>query len=341
MKVLITGGLGYIGSHTCVALMNAGYEVALLDNLSNTNKVVLHQIGEITHKKPHYFEGDIRDSNSLQNIFNDFQPEAVIHFATLKSIQLATLQPSMFYLHNITGTLTLILAMQKAGVKKFMFSSTANVYGMSNSMPVTEASPTAPNNPYGRSSLMTEEIMHDVCASDPTLRVACLRYFNPVGAHPSGLIGENMLGLPSNLMPAIVQVAQGVRQKLSIFGNDYATPDGTAVRDFIHVMDLAESHIAALRYLSTRDNVKNNYLLANIGTGKGISVLEMVLAFQHYTGEKVPYEFLPRRKDDIAVSYADVDLAYHTMNWKARYNIEDMCKDTWRWQKMSLSSCQN
>lgn len=340
MKILVTGGLGYIGSHTCVALLDAGHDVAIIDNLSNSTKMVLKLIEQITKRKPVFFEGDIRDNLLLQTVFTDFQAEAVIHFAGLKSVSESICQPERYYNNNVVGTLELLKNMQCAGVKTLVFSSTANVYGNSDAMPVTERAIAAPNNPYGRSKLMIEEILRDFTSADPAWRVACLRYFNPVGAHSSGSIGENPLDVPSNLMPIITQVARGERAKLSIFGQDYATPDGTGVRDFIHVMDLAESHLAALRYLSTSDSSANKYLLVNVGTGNPISVLEMVLAFEHHTGVPIPYEFFPRRAGDIAVSYADASLAERTMGWKARFGLEDMCKDTWRYQLMNLKSHQ-
>ena len=234
----------------------------------------------------------------------------------------------------------MVNSMQRVDVKTLVFSSTADVYGNAISMPISEKTPTEPNNPYGRSKLMVEEILYDLTTADPAWRVACLRYFNPIGAHASGLIGENPLDVLSNLMPIIAQVARRVRAKLSIYSQDYATPDGTGVRDFIHVMDLAESLLAALRYLSTADSLANKFLLANIGTGKPISVLEMVLAFEHHTGVSIPYEFFPRRTGDIAVSYADASLADRTMGWKARFGLEDMCKDTWRWHLMNLKGYQ-
>lgn len=340
MRILITGGLGYIGSHTCVALLESGFDVAVVDNLSNCDEMVLHRIEQITGCNPIFFVGDIRDSRFLQNIFADFQPEAVIHFAGVKSVGESIEQPVRYYDNNVAGTISLVNCMQRADVKTLVFSSTANVYGNAASMPISEKTPTEPNNPYGRSKLMAEEILCDLTTADPAWRVACLRYFNPVGAHASGLIGENPLDLPSNLMPIIAQVARRVRAKLSIYGQDYATPDGTGVRDFIHVMDLAESHLAALRYLSTADSPANKFLLANIGTGKPISVLEMVLAFEHHTGVPIPYEFFPRRTGDIAVSYTDASLAERTMGWKARFGSEDMCKDTWRWHLMNLKGYQ-
>lgn len=336
----MTGGLGYIGSHTCVELLESGFDVGIVDNLSNSDKMVLQRIEQITARKPDYFEGDIRDGRFLQTVFADFQPDAVIHFAGLKSVGESIGQPDKYYDNNVAGTLALLMNMQHAGVKTLVFSSSANVYGNSDAVPISETTPAAPNNPYGRSKLMVEEILRDLTDADPTWRVACLRYFNPVGAHTSGLIGENPLDIPSNLMPVLTQVARGVRAKLCIFGRDYATPDGTGVRDFIHVMDLAESHLAALRYLSTLDNLTSKFLLANVGTGKGISVLEMVFAFEHHTGVAVPYEFLPRRAGDIAVSYADASLAERTMGWKARLGLEDMCKDTWRWQSMNPKACR-
>lgn len=336
----MTGGLGYIGSHTCVALLDAGDDVAILDNLSNSDKIVLQRIEQISLRKPVFFEGDIRDGGFLHAIFADFQPDAVIHFAGLKSVSESIYQPDRYYDNNVAGTLELLINMQRADVKTLVFSSTANVYGNSNAMPVSETAVAAPNNPYGRSKLMVEDILRDFASADADWRVACLRYFNPVGAHPSGLIGENPLGAPNNLMPIIAQVGCRLREKLSIFGQDYPTPDGTGVRDFIHVVDLAESHLAALRYLFTLDDTASKFLLANVGTGKGVSVLEMVQSFEHHTGEVIPYELLPRRAGDSAVSYADVSLAEQKLGWKARFNLEDMCKDTWRYQSMNLKDSQ-
>lgn len=335
MRILVTGGMGYIGSHTCVALLDAGHEVAVLDNLSNSDPVVLQRIAQITGRQPDFFAGDIRDGNLLGTVFADFRPGAVIHFAGLKVVGESIREPVRYYDNNVAGTLALLKAMQHAGVKKLVFSSTANIYGDPVVMPVSEDTLVAPNNPYGQSKLIVENILRDLAAADAEWRVACLRYFNPVGAHPSGLIGENPLDTPSNLMPMITQAALGRRPKLSIFGKDYDTTDGTGVRDFIHVMDLAESHLAALRYLSDLEDAARNFLLVNVGTGKGISVLEMVLAFEQHNGVRVPYEFLPRRAGDIAVSYASAALAERTMGWKAQRGLEEMCKDAWRWQSMN------
>lgn len=340
MRVLVTGGLGYIGSHTCIELLESGFDVGVVDNLSNSDRAVIQRIEQITGRNLLFFEGDVRDVHFLQAAFAVFKPDSVIHFAGLKSVGESIEQPGRYYDNNVAGTIALVNCMQRADVKTLVFSSTANVYGNAALMPISENTPTEPNNPYGQSKLMVEEILYDLTTADPAWRVACLRYFNPVGAHSSGSIGENPLDVPSNLMPIITQVARGERAKLSIFGQDYATPDGTGVRDFIHVMDLAESHIAALRYLSTSDSPANKYLLVNVGTGNPISVLEMVLAFEHHTGVPIPYEFFPRRAGDIAVSYADASLAERTMGWKARFGLEDMCKDTWRYQLMNLKSHQ-
>lgn len=338
MRILITGGLGYIGSHTSVVSLEAGHDMAILDNLCNSNKVVLEQITLITGKKPSFYEGDIRDSNFLKTVFADFQPDAVIHFAGLKSVSESIEEPGKYYDNNVAGTLALLMAMQDSNVKKLVFSSTANLYGNSNTIPLIETASVNPNNPYGRSKLMIETILHDWAAANPDWYVACLRYFNPVGAHKSGLIGENPLNIPSNLMPMITQVACGIQKKLTIFGQDYETPDGTGVRDFIHVMDLAESHLATLNYLSGLNHISNKFFVANIGTGKGTSVLELVLAFMKYTGVAVSYEFLPRRTGDIGVSYADVSFAEQIIGWKARFALEDMCRDAWQWELKNVKN---
>lgn len=337
MKILITGGLGYIGAHICVALLQSGFEIGIIDNLSNSKKIVIQKVRQLTSKIPEYFEGDIRDYNFCLNVFTHFQPKVLIHLAGLKSVGDSFIEPIEYYDNNVAGTLTLIKCMQYINSKIIIFSSTANIYGDTNLSPVFEWMPAEPINPYGRSKYMVEQILRDLTCADPTWRVICLRYFNPVGAHSSGLIGEKF-GAANSLMPIITQTAHGKKEKLSIFGYDYPTRDGTAIRDFIHVMDLAESHLAALNYLTTLDNIAERFLLLNVGTGQGISVLEMVLAFERTTGIKIPYELLPRRNGDIGISYASVALAEQIIGWKARFCLEHMCEDAWRWQMTQQNS---
>lgn len=330
MKILITGGTGYIGSHTCVELLTQGYQVKVLDNLSNSSQESIQRVAKITHQSVPFIHGDIRDRNLLDSIFQNNQFDAVIHFAGLKAVGESVTQPLAYFENNVSGTINLLQAMRNANVKTLVFSSSATVYGNPQSVPIRENAALFTTNPYGRSKLIIENILTDLYASDSTWKIAKLRYFNPVGAHSSSLIGEDPKGIPNNLMPFITQVASGLREYLSIFGNDYPTPDGTGIRDYIHVVDLALGHVAALRYLFNQSH--GNLLTVNLGTGHGTSVLEMVHAFQQATGQKIPYKIVDRRPGDIAECYADVTLAKHLLDWQANYSIEQMCYDAWHWQ---------
>lgn len=331
-KILVTGGCGYIGSHTCVELIEAGYELVVVDNLSNSKTTALDRVEKITGGKVDFHQADIRDRAALRSVFGKYDIEAVIHFAGLKAVGESVQQPLRYYDNNIAGTVALCEVMAEHGVRNIVFSSSATVYGDPQEMPIREDFPTGgTTNPYGTSKLMIEHILRDLLASDPAWRIAILRYFNPVGAHASGLIGEDPNGIPNNLMPFVAQVAVGRRDFLRVFGNDYPTPDGTGVRDYIHVVDLAKGHLAALDYLS-----KNAGLLTvNLGTGRGYSVLEMVDAFGDASGKKIAYEIVGRRAGDIACCYADPKMAEQKLNWRAALGIEDMCADAWRWQSMN------
>jgi UDP-glucose 4-epimerase len=326
--ILITGGTGYIGSHTAVELMLAGLDVLIVDNFCNSKPSVLERIGRIAGRKPDFVEADIRDRAAMQALFARRRFDAVIHFAGLKAVGESVDQPLRYYDNNIHGSLVLFEAMAGAGVKALVFSSSATVYGDPHAVPIREDFPLSATNPYGRSKLMIEEVLRDVARSDAEWRIALLRYFNPVGAHASGLIGEDPNGTPNNLMPYIARVAAGVLPELAVFGSDYPTRDGTGVRDYIHVVDLARGHLAALKALPRTEGVYT----ANLGTGRGYSVLDMVRAFEAATGRKVPYRLVGRRPGDIASCYADPALARELLGWQAQYGIEDMCRDTWRWQ---------
>ena len=328
MKILVTGGLGYIGSHTCVELMAAGHDVVVLDNLSNSKRSVLERVCSISGKDFVLHEADVRDRPATEAIFARHGFDAVIHFAGLKAVGESVDQPLRYYDNNISGSLVLFETMQKFGVKTLVFSSSATVYGDPASVPIFEHFPLSATNPYGRSKLMIEEILRDVALADPTWRIALLRYFNPVGAHESGLIGEDPNGIPNNLLPYIAQVADGRREQLSVYGNDYPTPDGTGLRDYIHVVDLALGHVKTLDKLAMGAGV-HTY---NLGTGRGNSVLEMVRAFEAASGRAVPYRIVARRPGDIASCYADAGLAERELGWKAERNIAQMCADSWRWQ---------
>ena len=328
MKILVTGGLGYIGSHTCVELMAAGHEVVVLDNLSNSKRSVLDRVGRISGRDFVFHEADVRDRPATEAIFARHGFDAVIHFAGLKAVGESVEQPLRYYDNNISGSLVLFETMQKFGVKTLVFSSSATVYGDPASVPIFEHFPLSATNPYGRSKLMIEEILRDVALADPTWHIALLRYFNPVGAHESGLIGEDPNGIPNNLLPYIAQVADGRREQLSVYGNDYPTPDGTGLRDYIHVVDLALGHVKTLDKLAMGAGV-HTY---NLGTGRGNSVLEMVRAFEAASGRAVPYRIVARRAGDIASCYADAGLAERELGWKAERNIAQMCVDSWRWQ---------
>lgn len=333
--VLVTGGAGYIGSHTCVELLTAGYEVVVVDNLSNSSRESLRRVEIITGRQPLLYQVDIRDAEALRRIFASHAISAVIHFAGLKAVGESIAIPLSYYENNISGTLTLLVAMAEAGVKTMVFSSSATVYGAAVEMPIREDFPLSVTNPYGRTKLMIEDIMRDLHVADPRWNIALLRYFNPVGAHPSGLIGEDPCGIPNNLMPFVSQVAAGRQAELAVFGNDYPTPDGTGVRDYIHVVDLAQGHLATLAYLSGRSLVDGAYpsvFTCNLGTGRGYSVLEVVETFARVSGRKVSYRFAPRRPGDIAECYADSGLAWRELGWQAQRGLEEMCADAWHWQ---------
>ena len=327
--VLVTGGAGYIGSHACVALHEAGYQVVVLDNLVNSHEEALDRVARIAGRQPVFVRGDIRDRDCLERLFKDHPVSAVMHFAGLKAVGESVAQPLDYYQNNVGGTLTLLQVMEAAGVCSLVFSSSATVYGDPASVPIREDFPRGATNPYGRTKQMVEDILEDWHTAHPEWRVARLRYFNPVGAHPTGLIGEDPQGVPNNLMPFIAQVAVGRRERLAIFGNDYPTIDGTGVRDYIHVMDLVEGHVAALRYLQAQAGL----LTVNLGTGHGVSVLQLVAAFEQASDRSVPYQFVDRRPGDVAECWADPGLAGRLLEWRASRSLQQMCDDTWRWQQ--------
>ena len=333
MKVLLTGGAGYIGSHTAVALLQAGHEVAVLDNFSNSQPDVLSRVERITGKLVSVVMGDIRDAAIVARALRIHSCQAVIHLAGLKAVGESVAQPLDYYAHNVQGSISLLQAMKDERVNTLVFSSSATVYGQPRYLPLDEAHPTSATNPYGRCKLHIEEMFRDLCAADHQLRVLCLRYFNPVGAHASGLIGDDPRGLPNNLMPYLSRVAAGELQHLSVFGNDYDTADGTGVRDYIHVEDLAIGHLAALTYLG----IHQGFDAINLGTGQGYSVLQMVDAFAQASGRPVPYVIAPRRPGDVATCYAKPDKAARLLGWQARHTLQDMCRDTWRWQSQGAS----
>jgi UDP-glucose 4-epimerase len=328
MNILVTGGMGYIGSHTCVELLNAGHQVVILDNLANADRSVQQRIERITGKPAAFVEADIRDRAAVEAAFGAHAIDAVIHFAGLKAVGESVEQPLRYYDNNVSGSVVLFETMEKFGVKTLVFSSSATVYGDPASVPITEDFPLSATNPYGRSKLMIEEILRDVARPDPSWRIALLRYFNPVGAHESGLIGESPNGIPNNLVPYIAQVATGQRERLSVYGNDYPTPDGTGMRDYIHVVDLALGHVKTLDKLATVAGV----VTYNLGTGRGNSVLEMVRAFEQASGKPVPYQVVARRPGDIAKCYADPSRARDELGWTATRDIAQMCADSWRFQ---------
>lgn len=328
MRILVTGGAGYIGSHTCVELLAAGMSVVVVDNLSNSKEEALHRVREIAGRDLGFIQADLRDRATMDAILRDGRFDAVVHFAGLKAVGESVAMPLTYYDNNLGGTFSLCQAMAAAGVKNLVFSSSATVYGDPASVPIREDFPLSATNPYGRSKLFIEEILRDLQVADPAWKIALLRYFNPVGAHPSGRIGEDPNGIPNNLMPYVAQVAIGKLSRLRVFGNDYPTPDGTGVRDYIHVVDLARGHLAALLKIQQKEGVS----FYNLGTGKGYSVLEMVAAFERASGRHVPYDFVARRAGDIAVCYADPSLAQTELNWQAEYGIDAMVRDAWRWQ---------
>lgn len=331
--ILVTGGTGYIGSHTCVELMAAGFQVAIVDNLSNSKRAVLERIRTIAGKAPIFFPVDVRDGQEMDKILAKHRVAAVIHFAGLKAVNESVRQPLQYYKNNVAGTVSLCQAMRRHEVRSLVFSSSAAVYGDPQELPVREGARLAPNTPYGRSKVMTEEILHDLAASEPNWRISILRYFNPIGAHASGIIGEDSNANPTNLMPLMTQVAAGRVPRLKIFGSDYGTHDGTGIRDYIHVVDLARGHVAALRYLQQNAGV----CVVNLGTGKGYSVLDVVAAFEKATGRSIEYDLEERRYGDIETCYADPTLAYRLFGWKAELGMERMCLDCWRWQSRILS----
>ena len=332
MRILVTGGAGYIGSHTCVELLNGGYEVVALDNLYNSSKKALERVREITGKDLVFYEADMCDRDALNMIFDKEKIDAVIHFAGYKAVGESVRMPVEYYSNNIGGTLTLTDVMRAHGVKNIIFSSSATVYGDPAFVPITEECPKGVcTNPYGWTKWMLEQILTDIHTADPEWNVILLRYFNPIGAHPSGQIGEDPKGIPNNLLPYVAQVAIGKLPCLGVFGNDYDTPDGTGVRDYIHVVDLARGHVKALERLEKKTGVD----VYNLGTGNGYSVLQVVAAFEKACGHAVPYEIRPRRAGDIASCYCDPSKAGRELGWKAEYGIEQMCADSWRWQKQN------
>lgn len=329
MTILVTGGAGYIGSHTLVQLLDEGLEVVVIDNLCNSSVESLQRVEAITGRSVQFYQGDISDRSLLQQIFAQHSIKSVIHFAGLKAVGESSEIPLHYYLNNVSGTLVLCEEMAKAGVFELVFSSSATVYGDPASVPILESFPTSATNPYGRSKLMVEEILRDLSASDERWSVALLRYFNPVGAHPSGLIGEDPNGIPNNLLPYIAQVAIGRLEQLQVFGDDYPTPDGTGVRDYIHVVDLADGHLKALERISTTKGVSTY----NLGTGQGYSVLEMIKAFETASDRSVPYNVVARRPGDIAECWADPTLAQQELGWRATRTLEEMMRDSWNWQQ--------
>lgn len=329
MKILVTGGAGYIGSHTCVLLLNAGYDVVVVDNLSNSKEEAIKRVERITGKSLTFYKQDILDRDGLEKVFRTEKPDAVIHFAGLKAVGESVAIPLSYYHNNVTGTLILLETMSKFNCKKIVFSSSATVYGVPKSVPIKEDFPLSVTNPYGATKLITENILRDLYVSDKDWGIIILRYFNPIGAHESGLIGEDPKGIPNNLVPYVAQVAVGKREKLNVFGNDYKTKDGTGVRDYIHIVDLANGHLAALDKLKEGSGVYT----FNLGTGKGYSVLDVVKAFEKACGKPIPYVIAPRRAGDIDECYADPTYAKNVLKWSAKFGIDKMCEDSWRWQK--------
>ena len=338
-KILVTGGAGYIGSHTCIALHQAGYDVVVYDNLSNSSIEAINRASKLAGQPIEFIEGDIRDAKLLKQVFAEHDFFGVIHFAGLKAVGESVAKPLLYYNNNVSGTIILLEVMAEANVKNLVFSSSATVYGDPEVLPIDETSPRSCTNPYGQSKLTVEHILEDLAATNDGWNLIPLRYFNPVGAHPSGQIGEDPNDIPNNLMPYISQVAVGKLEKLSIFGNDYSTVDGTGVRDFIHVTDLAQGHVAALNYLQQQVSLSQTssvgFLPINLGTGKGTSVLELVTAFSEVSGQDIPYQFSARRAGDIASCYASADKAKELLGWEAKLSITEMCQDTWRWQSIN------
>ncbi|MEZ8824796.1 UDP-glucose 4-epimerase GalE [Vibrio amylolyticus] len=337
MNVLVTGGMGYIGSHTCIQMIESGMTPIVFDNLYNSKSSVLERIQKVSGSKPEFVQGDIRDKALLVEVMKRFSIERVIHFAGLKAVGESVEKPLEYYDNNVNGTLVLVDAMRESGVKSLVFSSSATVYGDPASVPITEDFPTSATNPYGRSKLMVEECLSDFQKANPDWSITLLRYFNPVGSHPSGELGEDPQGIPNNLMPFVSQVAVGRREYLSVFGNDYPTNDGTGVRDYIHVIDLAEGHVAALNKVGAKDGLH----IYNLGTGNGYSVLDMVKAFEAASNKAVPYKIVDRRAGDIAECWADPSKAMKELDWKAERTLEEMTQDTWRWQSSNPEGYPN
>lgn len=336
MAVLVTGGMGYIGSHTTIALLEAGKEVVIVDDLSNSSEIVLERIEAITNVRPQFYQLDVMDESALTQVFQENQIESVIHFAAFKAVGESVAKPLAYYTNNLVNTLTLLRVMAKFGVQKFVFSSSATVYGDPHTCPITEDFPLSTTNPYGSTKLMIEDMLRDIAKAEPEMDIAILRYFNPVGAHKSGTIGEEPNGIPNNLMPFITKVAVGKLPKLSVFGGDYSTPDGTGVRDYIHVVDLADGHVKALQKLDAHPGL----VTYNLGTGNGLSVLDLVKAFSAASGQEIPYEIVDRRPGDIAMCYADPKLANEELGWVAQYGVKEMCEDSWRWQSQNPNGYQ-
>ena len=330
-KILLTGGIGYIGSHICVELLNKGYQVFVIDNLSNSSKKVLSQIEVITGRNVTFFENDVRDKHNLIKIFKQHSFDSVIHLAGLKSINDSVKNPLDYYNNNVIGAITLLEVMSMVNCKSIIFSSSASVYGSANIMPISELCHVSTTNPYAQTKLVIENLLQDVFTSDSDWSISILRYFNPVGAHQSGLIGESPSGVPNNLFPYIAKVANGKLPKLTIFGNDYDTHDGTGIRDYIHVVDLAKAHLKSLEVIKPDSKVS----VLNLGTGKGYSVLDVVRGFEVASNRTIPYEFVARRKGDVAQCYADPSLAFTLLNWKTEFKLSQMCQDAWNWEKFS------
>ncbi|EOE7232613.1 TPA: UDP-glucose 4-epimerase GalE [Clostridioides difficile] len=331
MAVLVAGGAGYIGSHTAIELLESGYEVVIVDNLSNSNSIVVDRIKELSKKPVKFYNIDIRNKDEMHVVFKENNIESIIHFAALKAVGESVEKPIEYYSNNLISTLNLFELMREYGVKKFVFSSSATVYGDPHTCPILEDFPLSVTNPYGRTKLMIEQMLVDISNADKSLDIALLRYFNPVGAHKSGRIGEEPNGVPSNLMPYITKIAVGKLKELSVYGNDYPTHDGTGVRDYIHVLDLAAGHVKALQKLEENPGL----VVYNLGTGKGYSVLDLVKAFSKASGKEIPYKIVGRRAGDVAMCYADSSKAEKELGWKAKYELEEMCEDSWRWQSMN------
>ena len=337
MSILVLGGAGYIGSHTCLALLEADYEVVVVDNLSNSSMQSMERVEELSGKKLTFYKEDLLNEDGLSLIFDNEKPDAVIHFAGLKAVGESVAKPLWYYYNNITGTLNLLNVMKKHKVFKLVFSSSATVYGMPKTVPIREDFPLSVTNPYGQTKLMIENILRDLCFAEDEFNIVALRYFNPIGAHKSGKIGEDPSGIPNNLVPYVTQVIVGKLPFLNVFGNDYDTPDGTGVRDYIHVVDLALGHLKAIEFM--KDN--NGYHVYNLGTGNGYSVLDIVKAFEKVIGREIPYKIIERRPGDVGECYADPTLAKKDLNWEAKYGLQDMCEDSYRWQKHNPDGYKN